>query len=35
MVSTVLTAAGAHHGNELAGRLIPLKVGANNGASQK
>jgi len=30
-----LTPAGAHHGNELTGRLIALRDGANNGASQK
>jgi len=30
-----LTTAGAHHGNESTGRLIALRDGANNGASQK
>jgi predicted transcriptional regulator len=35
IASTSLTPAGAHHGNELTGRLMELKEGASNGASQK
>lgn len=33
--SMSLPAAGAHQGKESTGRLIPLKLGASNGASQK
>ena len=33
--SISLTVAGAHHGNELAGRLIALNDGASSGANQK
>jgi hypothetical protein len=33
--SISLPAAGVHHGNVSTGRLIPLKLGARSGASQK